>query len=37
MSWRIEFDSKAVNDLDKLDVSSRVRVIEKLEWLQSNF
>ena len=35
--WRIVFTKSAEQDLGKLDVSIRRRVIAKLSWLEKNF
>lgn len=36
-SWKIFFSEDAESDLSKLTNTVRQRVIEKLEWLASNF
>ena len=35
--WSLEFTKQAEKDLNMLDRSIRVRIIEKLEWLLENF
>ena len=35
--WQLEVSAEAEEDIDKLDAVIRRRVLEKLEWLQSNF
>lgn len=37
MAWRLEFAIDARKDLDTLDSTARRRVIEKTDWLLTNF
>ena len=36
-TWSIEFKSEAERDLSLLDSTIRQRIIEKLDWLATNF
>ncbi|MBI2631037.1 type II toxin-antitoxin system RelE/ParE family toxin [Candidatus Nomurabacteria bacterium] len=36
-NWSVEFTSEAEKDLAGLDRGIRLRIIEKLEWLEKNF
>lgn len=35
--WSVEFSVQADKDLSNLDPTTRQRVIQKIEWLSSNF
>ena len=35
--WTIEFIPEAKTDLEKLDKNLRRRIVEKLDWLRTNF
>ncbi len=35
--WKMFFAPEAEDDLEKLTISIRKRVIKKIEWLQNNF
>lgn len=37
LKWILSFTPAAKDDLEKLDKSSKKRVIEKLDWLQNHF
>ena len=36
MTYRVEFDEKAKNDLDRLDATVAQQVIDKLSWFSDN-
>jgi mRNA interferase RelE/StbE len=37
MSYSVEFEAAAINDLDVLDKAVRDRIIKKINWLANNF
>lgn len=37
MSYRLEFEPEAIEDLDKLDETLRERILTKTNWLCGNF
>lgn len=37
MSYRVEFEPEAIDDLDKLDETVRERIFTKINWLSSRF
>ncbi|MGV0028315.1 type II toxin-antitoxin system RelE family toxin [Phormidesmis priestleyi] len=37
MSYTVEFEPEAINDLDKLDETIRERILTKINWLSDNF
>ncbi len=37
MSYSVEFELTAINDLDALDQTVRDRIINKINWLSKNF
>jgi len=37
MSYSVEFEPSAINDLDALDKAVRDRIIKKINWLANNF
>ena len=37
MIYSVNYEPEAVNDLDQLTQTTRVRILKKIEWLKSNF
>jgi mRNA interferase RelE/StbE len=37
MSYTVEFEPEAIEDLDKLDETIRERILTKINWLSNNF
>jgi mRNA interferase RelE/StbE len=37
MACSLNYEPEAVNDLDQLTQTTRVRILKKIEWLKDNF
>lgn len=37
MNYSVKYEPEAVNDLDRLTQTTRVRILKKIEWLKNNF
>jgi mRNA interferase RelE/StbE len=37
MAYSVNYEPEAVNDLDQLTQTTRVRILKKIEWLKNNF
>ena len=37
MAYSVNYEPEAVNDLDQLTQTTRVRILKKIEWLNNNF
>ncbi len=36
MAYSIKYEPEAVNDLDQLTQTTRIRILKKIEWLKGN-
>lgn len=37
MAYSVKYEPEAVNDLDQLTQTTRIRILKKIEWLKINF
>ena len=37
MAYSVKYEPEAVNDLDQLTQTTRIRILKKIEWLKNNF
>jgi mRNA interferase RelE/StbE len=37
MSYQVEFEAEAIDDLDRMDATIRQRLLRKINWLGLNF